>query len=60
MYYYFIIIITIIIIIIIYFGFFETGFFSFNSSSCPGTHFVDQAGLELTKILLLLPWEYSD
>jgi hypothetical protein len=28
------------------FWFFETGFFLY-SSGCPGTHFVDQAGLEL-------------
>ena len=34
-----------------------------NSSGCPGTHLVDQAGLELTEIHLPLPprnWEYSD
>ena len=26
-----------------------------NSPKCPGTHFVDQAGLELTEISLHLP-----
>jgi hypothetical protein len=27
--------------------FFETGFLCIDSPGCPGTHFVDQAGLEL-------------
>jgi hypothetical protein len=33
---------------------------SLGSSGCPGTHFVDQAGLELTEIHLPLPPECWD
>jgi hypothetical protein len=36
------------------FLFFETGFLRVCSPDCPGTHFVDQAGLEL-RIHLPLP-----
>lgn len=34
--------------------------FQCDSSGCPGTHFIDQAGFELIKIHLLLPPEYWD
>jgi hypothetical protein len=44
-YYYYLFII--IIIIFFFFWFFKTGFVSLCSSGCPGTHSVDQAGLEL-------------
>ncbi|EDL24795.1 mCG147845 [Mus musculus] len=37
----------------LFFWFFETGFRNPGSPGCPGTHSVDQAGLEL--ILLPLP-----
>ena len=35
--------------------FFETAFSLYNSPACPGTCFVDQAGLKLTEIHLPLP-----
>ena len=43
---------------LVWFGFcfFETGF-SWYSPGCPGTHCVDQAGLELKEIRLPLPSE---
>ena len=34
--------------------FFETGFLCVASFGCPGTHSVDQTGLELTEICLTL------
>jgi hypothetical protein len=37
------------------FGFFFRDRVSLCSSGCPGTHFVDQAGLELREIHLPLP-----
>lgn len=37
---------------------FEIG--SLHSCGCPGTHYVDMFGLELTEILLLLPPESGD
>ena len=43
-----------------FFWFFETGFLC-SFGACPGTPFVDQAGLKLTEIGLLLPpkcWDY--
>jgi hypothetical protein len=43
-----------LIFIYFYFCFFETGFFCY-SPGCPGTHFVDQAGLELKSACLCLP-----
>ena len=39
--------------VLFYFVFFETGFLC-NSPICPGTCYVDKAGLELTEIYLLL------
>jgi hypothetical protein len=41
------------------FNFFQEKF-SFCSSGCPGSHFVDVAGLELREIYLSLPPECWD
>ena len=45
---------------VFYFCFFETGFLCVALEPCPGTHFVDQAGLKLTEIDLRLPPECWD
>jgi hypothetical protein len=49
--------------VLFYFQFSETEFFCaalLSSSGCPGTHSVDQAGLELSEILQPVPPESGD
>jgi hypothetical protein len=39
-----------VVVVVVVVVVFETGFLCMYSSGCPGTHFVDQAGLELRNL----------